>query len=603
MKRVTPYYLSPIVATVVAFTAGCAGDPSLSVSVTADPTFDPAGREVKTRIDVYETEFVKCDQIEFGEVTRDQLAAFRVSKETDDALVLSEISRLGAKVLIARQTIDGDLTMIGCAEVGEIKENSKVEIQTHRLARVSFTNQSATATQTTALRVRLVAMDVDNKPIKSRAIRWLAYAPIGATFPEQGYTAVADSEGAFTYVQPNGMDAETNDYGEVEHGFAPPDKVGPYGAVARVSWADVQPRLLTDFADGAVKNINLPTGEAIVQCVASRASSGAGDVITCLTQPTVGTPKLRRGTVASGTISATDISSQIPIFPASEVPAFLVVNSGNNTVVVVGDAGHYAAVGAVAATSCARPSCLAGKLVQVVAGPGCGAGAAAMIVKEVELLRTKIFRTEFGGVAAELSIPPVQVLADAACVSVDDGGAETVRQVVLTNYTLGTGNMRNQNGAYAFVIGDAQPIPVSPVLGHGFLAGPRPQLLFTTLDITGTLVQQGTITSVNGQRRVVVEGEVPALSLPTQLLSSKIDGDDNYDILMVYGGLRSIVVQVSLVRAGSADDLAASIALPTTGGDALLADVDGDGLKDIVTYTPNATLSNTISIMFLGKRS
>ncbi|MBP9084945.1 MAG: hypothetical protein KBG15_02460 [Kofleriaceae bacterium] len=599
MKRAMPNYLPPIVATVLACIAACAGDPSLTVTVTADPTFDPAGRTIETRVDVYETAVVTCDQIEFGDVTREQLAAFRVTKETDAPLVLSEISRLGAKVLIARQTVDGELTMIGCTEVGEIKEHSKVTIQTNRLARVSFSNQSATATQTTALRVRLVAVDVDNKPIKGRAIRWQAFAPVGATFPEQGYTVIKDSEGGFTYVQPNGMDAATNDYGEVEHGFSPPDKVGPYGAVARVSWADVQPRLLTDFAEGVVKTITVPAGEAVVQCVASRAAMGGGDDITCLTKPTAGPTKLRRGKVSSGTLVADDISPQLPSFPVSEAPAFLVVSGVNNAVIVVGDKGHYAAVGAATAASCARLSCVVGAVLQVVAVPACGTSAPAMVVRDL----SEIWRTEFGGVATKLNIPPLQALTDAACVVVDDGGAESIRQVVLTNYTLGTGNMRNQNGAYVFVQGDAAPTPVSPVLGHGFLEGPRPQLLFSTLDITGTLVQQATLTAVNGQRRVVVEGEVPALSLPTQLLSAKIDGDANYDILMVYGSLRSLVVQVALVRAGSVDDLAASIAIPTTGGEALLADVDGDGVKDIVTFTPKDTNQNAISVMFLGKRS
>ncbi|HPH68017.1 MAG TPA: hypothetical protein PLF40_19805 [Kofleriaceae bacterium] len=600
------FFWSTTCLVAVGVVTACQTDPSLQVTVNADPEFDRKGREVETRVDVYETEAVTCEQLEFGEVTRDQLAAFRVTKDSDNPLTLSDISRTGGKLLVARQSVAGELAMIGCAQVSEISEDTKVTIDTHRLARVGYTNQSVTDTQTIQLKVRVTVADIDNRPIVGRALRWRAYAPVGATFPENGYTPVPNAEGEFVFVPVNGNDAQTDAYGEVLHGFSPPDKVGPYGAAPKISWADVQPRMLTDFAEAQIRVLNREPQDRVTQCVVNR--EGTRDAVYCLSEVT-GTTVLRKAGLAPD-LTPVVVAVQLPTFVGAEVPQALAVNSSTNEVFVIGSHGRYGVAGSAAvASKCVVPGgCLAGAtLMQVSSAPACGNDGAAIIARYLvpaqiqppQAAEAQISRTPFGGVSTKLPHGSLHDVRGGACVVATDSGTETVRQAVLT---VLTGALGRQNGSYFLIAGDLAPTAVSPVVGIGFLEGPRPQLLYSSLDVTGTIVNQAIATVVNSQRRTAVEGEVSAIALPSQLLSSKVDADANYDMMMLYFGER-VTLQITSARTGSGEDLSAAFTFNTTtnGGEGLLGDFDGDGVRDLLLYKPNSFASLTVTL--LGKRA
>lgn len=592
---------------VLGFATACQTDPSLQVEVISDPTFELKGRALISQVDVYETDAVTCEQIEFGEVTLDQLVAFRISQDPSALLTLNDISRTGGKLLVAKQsiaikrddgtTVPGELAMIGCAQVSEIGENTKVTIDTHRLARVEFTNQSVTDTQTTKLEVRITVADIDNRPIVGRALRWKAFAPIGATFPESGYTAVPNSQGEFVFVPVTGNDSKTDADGEVKHGFTPPNKVGPYGVAPKISWADEQPRMLTDFAEAQIRTLNREPLEKTMQCVVNR--EGVRDALYCLFE--VGSSVLLRKAVLAPDLTVTTTVLQIPTYPFNEKAKYLAVNASASQVVVVGEQGHYGVADTAApATKCLVPSgCGGGVTVsQVESAPSCGVDDAAIIAKYREPL-AQISRTPFGGTSALLPHGVLHDLRAGACVVTTDSGAETIRQAVLTAVA---GAQGRQNGGYFWIAGDVGPTPVSPLPGIGFLEGPRPQLLYASLDVTGTIVNQAIATVVDSKRRTAVEGEVAAIALPEQILSSKIDGDANSDMLMLYFG-RRIMLQVTSARTGNGDDLSAAFIFnPTTlGSEGLLGDFDGDGVRDLLLYTPDSLAPMTV--MLLGKRA
>src|SRR2546430_5198727 len=100
---------SRAVALAVAFVAAaCASDPTLHVTVT-----NPQGLPiVSTTITVYESDSLRCEDVEFSRLTDAELGAAAVTAETIDATgnttgALSGISRTDHKVIVARGVAAG----------------------------------------------------------------------------------------------------------------------------------------------------------------------------------------------------------------------------------------------------------------------------------------------------------------------------------------------------------------------------------------------------------------------------------------------------------------------------------------------------------------
>ncbi|HSN28314.1 MAG TPA: hypothetical protein VLT45_18640, partial [Kofleriaceae bacterium] len=293
--------------------AACSSDPTLHVTVT-----HPAGSQVvKTVVSVYEGAF-GCVDVEFGDLTHDQLQASLVAEETlaDGAAPvgnLDGISRTDPKIVVARgYGSDGRLRTEGCAEKAVVTGADELAVTTVMTATASVALADPSRQDLFGLAV--AATDADGKELDARPVSWRVYAPIGAMPAATTVTTAADSSWT-----PNAPTCTANGIALVHP--VPPSTVGGYAIQARVAWAaEAVPLYSAVVADLSIAQLTPPAG-------VTRA---------CAIGRTAGTPKLVCLTGTGATIyrvAATGALTAGTSVPLANPIGVYAVPSGSDTAV------------------------------------------------------------------------------------------------------------------------------------------------------------------------------------------------------------------------------------------------------------------------------
>lgn len=627
----------------------CVDTPSLDVAVVHDfGAFAAQATEIRanTRVEVYETNAVTCDDLAFGRTELSALAPFLISSNTS-ATTLSNVSRLDAKLIIAKGSLaDGRLATIGCAELGAIEKDTTTTIATQPVALASLAVRRANGSRATAAIARLVVTDIEDRPLADRPVQWFAYAPADAGVTTSNYAVQPD--GSFVYTARDA--ATTSAIGDSELNFPTADRPGPLALVARVKWALTQPAPQTRFVPAAVARpvaLGLQGGENLVRmrtCV--ERVSGPPSTIACLfevSDANGGKLIVADFTAPNGMMTATNIRrfprqgggfvpEHIVVAPTSDGKLMGVAANGQvNDITVtapgVKQTGDWCVAANVA--NC-HPVTSVVELAQV---PACGAHSAGLLAKVVvqtasgpELrlapapysvalgMRNETQRlpalplSTFG--AGEVTHNNLALLGG-ACVFDESATPPTPQGVVLTTIHDAP-TISGRNGLYATLIDSTtfkRTIALSDHYAAGAIAGPEPRLLCSQRSLRGTEVVESILSKATELdpdtnvptvvSSILRRDQAAASGVPTQIVWGHFDGDNAYDLAWSLpvvatsaNGETETVMQLetSLQRRVGGQRLAAVLPIEGFGPSARMftTDLDNDGVTDLVAVDERA---------------
>ncbi|MBV8763050.1 MAG: hypothetical protein JO257_37535 [Deltaproteobacteria bacterium] len=573
--------------------AACSSDPTLHVTVT-----HPAGSQVvKTVVSVYEGAF-GCVDVEFGDLTHDQLQASLVAEETiaqGAAPVgnLDGISRADPKIVVARgYGSDGRLRTEGCAEKDLVQGADELALTTVMTATASVALADPTRADVFGLAV--AATDADGKELDGRPVSWRVYAPVGA-MPAATNNVTTSADSSWTPKAPT-----CTSKGLAVIHPVPPSTVGGYAIQARVAWAaEAVPLYSAVVADLSIAQLSPPAGVSRV-CAIGRAA-GIPKLV-CLT----GSGATSYDVAASGAPTA---SSTVPLVNPIGVYA---VPSGS-------DAAVYAMDRSGVPTR-VFPSTQTGNcggcnvtLDDVLFLPACGSSPAKVLVHDTTAAAATQVKWMDPAGGALTNFPTALrtgealsklELESAGCASELDpaAGTYTTQQVAVIDLTRpATGVPIASRAHFACGTGMCQSLDM-PIAGGaaGFSGGMQPYVIGTAIDATGVvLTSLLVVKDPSGSDHWVELARQPSASLPHRIASGQLDDDGSpdkvWDMKTKLGGL----VEIAYARLVGNEPLAGlSLQLeqqepPLVALDLLVGDVTGDGRDDIIVVGQTVDASKT----------
>ncbi len=570
---------------IAAVIAACSSDPTLEVTVT-----HPTGLAVaKTTVTVYESESLRCTDIEFARLDAAGLEALAVdSTELDGSGAsgpLSALSRTGNKVIVARGFADdGSLVSAGCVEKGAVVGADSVAITTMIAAVVSI----RPPTDAASIDVAVTLSDASGAPIAdARPITWTVYGPAGSTASNaDSVDATADgvwepklpscASGGFARLHPN-----------------PPSVLGGYAVQVRAAWAVEEPAPYTSLAATAFAQTALGiTPSATARRFCAIRMKGPTHRLVCV--DTTNTAYDFAITVSQGRAIATMMGSQsaIPLVPAGQnVVAVIAEPAATGTdrdTYAVSDHGVLVPLFGAPAPTDTSAACVACSDAIVV--PPCGSlaghvliAAVANTVKQIDL---------HGGNLQSFDVPMATAvqLDSAGCVTtLQTSGAPLLAQfasvhggtTVAGTFLVGASYLVNCSS------GSCKPITDTPLTrgaGVGFTGGTEPRMILTTVDATGVVLVQ-LVLSPGGS--TIERARMPAASIPDHLVVGQVDTDTGTDVFWNIASRNTgSNFQVAYARKVGNVNLEALSPLQNIDVTALdTGDLNGDALDDIVVMS------------------
>jgi len=557
----------------VVATAACGGGPTLDVAV-----HHPAGFAVEqTVVTVYFGGGIDCSQIEFGDRTEAELAAIQVDEVDASHGGSVEVSRLGAKAIVARGFDDQRrFITAGCQDLGEIAGSTQIVIDTQPTAVVAI--DPSQPDRPFSERTILVTMtDLHGAPIDGM-VSWQMSGPAGASAPAPS-AGVATTAGDATI--------KVDDLGTP----------GPEGLRIRAPWATAPLPLVTAFDLSHATTLSLGSGGfgGHPSCDV-RGHAGKLPTLICLAPAT--DLQLHR--------DAVEIAWQTDHFAATPIP---ITAGGNNQFALfvdhdghdgsadepvyvlsanpVGGAGSWYKLGAATASSVAFGDGLA----SLVYAPRCKDNATtALVGVGTSGLVSKVqFFTPAG---TSVSTAQAGEVFSGGCVADVDGHEH---QAVVVSGLAGDASLVliSGNGTGQTAIAGAK------LTGSGFvLAEDRgaveKRFAGTRLQASGTVVFEAVLAPEASSFKLVERSEVDAAAPPTKILSGKLDRDGDTDLMWdMQVGLRRRLFQVALAKQVSGVPLSAMTSGPVAASalldtDFLVGDFDGQGVDEMVVFTQGA---------------
>ena len=573
--------------------AACGSDPTLHVTVT-----HPQGAQVvKTVVSVYEGAF-GCVDVEFGDLTHDQLQASLVAEETlaDGAAPvgnLDGISRVDPKIVVARgYGSDGRLRTEGCVEKDVVQGTDELALSTVMTATASIALADPTRQDLFGLAV--AATDPDGKELDARPVSWRVYAPVGAMPAATANVSVA-SDSSWT---PNAPTCTSKGLAVIHP--VPPSTVGGYAIQARVAWAaDPVPLYSAVVADLSIAQLTPPAG--VTRACAIGRAAGIPKLV-CLS----GTGATIYGVAASGSLSA---ETTVPL--ANPIGVYAVPSGSDASVYAMDRTGIPTRVFPSTQTGgCGGCSVT---LDDVMFLPACGNSPAKVLVHDTTAAAATQVKwmdptggnlTNFPTTLRSGETLSKLELESAGCASELDptAGTYTTQQVAVIDFSRpATGVPIASRAHFACGTGMCQSIDM-PIAGGaaGFSGGMQPYVIGTAIDATGVVLTSLLITKdASGGDHWVELARQPSASLPHRIASGQLDDDGSpdkvWDMKTKLGGL----VEIAYARMIGNEPLAGlSLQLeqqepPLVALDLLVGDVTGDGKDDIIVVGQTVDASKT----------
>ena len=547
--------------------AACADDPTLHVSVT-----HPAGSQVgKTVVSVYEGSF-GCVQVEFGDLTADQLQASLVAEDTIPYGNLNGLSRTDPKIVVARgYGADGQLVTEGCAEKDVVTGADELAVTTVPTATASLA--SADPTHADAFGLAVTATDPDGKQLDGRPVSWRVYAPAGAMPAASGLDVAPDSSW-----QPAAPVCTTNGLAVIHP--VPPSTVGGYAIQARVAWAaEPVPLYSNVVADLSVAALT-PPANVTKACAIGRA--GGAPALVCLT----GSGATQYSVGAGGTLAAgpsVTVANAVALYALDSGDVWAMTSSGAPVRV-------FPSAQAGACTGCSNVT-----IDDVVLMPACGSSPAKLLVHNTGIGKQLLWMDPTGGALTEFPVQlktgellAKQELVSAGCASELDAsaGTYTTQQVAVIDINRPlTGVPIASRAHFACTASGCQTLDL-PVAGGpvGFSGGSQPYVIATNLDATGVVL---TSLLLAGAHWVELARQ-PAASVPHKIVTGQLDDDGGidkvWDMKTKLGGLVEIAYS-RMIGDTPLEGLSLALAQqepPKVALDLLVGDVTGDAHDDII---------------------
>lgn len=591
------------VMTMTTLFVGCSPDASIKVRVEHDPDYESLVD--RTEVSIYVSPGLTCDQIEFGDVTDDQLLGARVAK-ADDGGGLDNIPRVDPKIVVARgYGADGALVTAGCASEGEVSGDATIIVTTIPAATVtvsSINDGSAGVLVTTT--------DARNDSIDGRPVMWRVYGSAGTSADAQSYTNVSD--GVWEPKQPTC----TLD-GEARLHPALPARPGAFGLRLRVAWATKPVALFSSFTPVDTASQLVSTlGTKFAHPCALRGKKGSASIV-CLSnglppQVTEYGYDTNTNTVLSGTV--TNLSTSESWVGAVSVPNA----DGSLSAYAVAASGTWQAlVDAPAAKPgswCVGVPCGSVDDIRVV--PPCGSQPGFLLghSNTPPLLRTQPLG---GGSAAAFAAPvgnakTTFTIVNAGCVTElqPDATALLRQTVVLDVQNVDALGRKLPTFLAAVFPCSASSSPCGVPLSTGgqavaFTGGSEAQLVTTTFDASGSqlarVVMQPAIKhgSVGDHDRPVERSRQVAAAAPRVLVTGMFDGDSEPDMLWTFPARGNIDLQIAYARLAEGAPLSAITPVDASDAldpiDAFALDFNNDGFDEIVVVAQASLLGTTLT--------
>jgi len=573
--------------------AACSSDPTLHVTVT-----HPADSQVvKTVVSVYEGAF-GCVDVEFGDLTHEQLAASLVAEETlaDGAAPIGNldgISRTDPKVVVARgYGSDGRLRTEGCAEKGTVTGADELALATVMTATASVALADPTRQDLFGLAV--AATDPDGKELDARPVSWRVYAPVGAT-PAAATVATA-SDSSWT---PNAPTCTSNGVALIHP--VPPSTVGGYAIQARVAWsAEPVPLYSAIVADLSIAQLT-PPANVTRACAIGRAA---------------GIPKLVCLTGGGATIYSVSTSGALgggsSVALANPIGVYAVPNGTDADVWAMDKTGVPTRVFPSSPGMTGSCGGCSVSLDDVMFLPACGNSPAKVLVHDTTTAAaTQVkWMDPTGGTLVNFpttlrtgeGLSKLE-LESAGCASELDpmAGTYTTQQVAVIDLDRpATGVPFASRAHFACGTGMCQSIDLSvPGAAAGFSGGMQPYVIGTAIDATGVVLTSLLIVKDGSGDHWVELARQPSASLPHRIVTGQLDDDSSpdkvWDMKTKLGGL----VEIAYARMIGTEPLAGlSLQLeqqepPLVALDLLVGDVTGDGKDDIIVVGQTVDAAKT----------
>jgi hypothetical protein len=570
----------------------CGPDPSLSVEVD-QPNENRIGDALReTTVSIYESDGLTCDQIEFGDLTTEQLEALlktRVSivKGTGTSDTFSGVSRLGHKVIVARGLGEkGGLLTAACAELDEIHEGETLKLKAVVAAKVSI----ATAEQGDGILITTTEPLAGSKSLNDRKVWWRLYAASGAMADTTRVDEVATD-----VWEPKAPTCTSG--GEVTVHPVPPRVPGGYALRLRVSWATEPLPLITRFTELPHVVRDLGTPPAVIRPCAVRRSGATASVV-CITAPQVATElRLQGGALVPVATAPLTVHSDAAIgIVAVDRDVYAITEHGNWQALF----GAPAPPGPVNRNWwCDRVACGTQATFDLQIVPACGSKGSYLLAKVgataagADLLTMPLL----GGVPAELDQGPGQKLAfdtiaNAGCLNERQrDGSQVQRQAIAVGLPVSVGAATGLTAALLF---DCAAKTVCRLQqgndGIGFVPETPPRMVISTFDATGAM-----LTSVDAQPneglnandardRLIEVARQPSAAPPDQLIAGHFDTDTTLDLLWHFSTRATgATIQIAYAR-----EIAGT---PLTGiasygrqpiEELLVGDLDGNRIDEVI---------------------
>jgi len=543
--------------------AACADDPTLHVNVV-----HPAGSQVaKTVVSVYEGAF-GCVQVEFGDLTADQLSASLVAEDTIPYGNLNGISRTDPKIVVARgYGADGTLITEGCAEKDVVTGADQLEVDTVPTATASVALADPTHTDVFGLAV--AATDPDGKELEGRPVSWRVYAPVGATPALTNVDVAPDSSW-----QPTAPTCTSGGVAVIHP--VPPSTVGGYAIQARVAWAaGPVPLYSAVVADLSSTTLTPPANVTKVCAIAAQS-------LVCLTGGAAVTYQVASDG-ALNQVNAVALTNPVALYSTGAGEVWAISSSGAPTRV-------FPSVQNRTCTGCSGVS-----IDDVALMPACGGSPEKLLLHNTGTGKQLLWMDPAGGVMTDFPVHLAsgellakQDINSAGCASELDPSAGTYATQQVATIDLSrpaTGVPLATRAHFACTTSACRTIDL-PIAGGpvGFSGGMQPYVIATSVDATGIV-----LTSLLMANNHWVElAREPAASIPHRIATGQLDDDGGidkvWDMKTKLGGL----VEIAYSRmVGDSPLEGLSLALeqlepPRIALDLLVGDVTGDGRDDII---------------------